>query len=106
VLLRTKGLRTKLDGRLDGGRVLLLHAKALLAAVLSGLAGGGVYQLVGGFDALSFGQGWVLTMLSGLWVTALCGLVMLLVYVVLLRLLRVQELDRLLGPVLARLRRR
>jgi putative peptidoglycan lipid II flippase len=105
VLLRTQGLRTKLGGRLDGGRVLLLHAKALLAAVLSGLAGWGVYQLVGGFDALSFGSGWVLTMLSGLWVSALCGLVMLLVYVVLLRLLRVKELDRLLGPVLARLRR-
>ena len=105
VLLRTRGLRTKLDGRLDGRRVLLLHAKALLAAVVSGLAGWGVYELVGGFEVLSFGKGWVLTMLSGLWVTALCGLVMLAVYVVLLRLLRVRELDRLLGPVLARLRR-
>lgn len=105
VLLRTRGLRTKLGGRLDGGRVLLLHAKALLAAVLSGLAGWGVYQLVGGFDVLSFGRGWVLTMLSGLWVSALCGLVMLLVYVVLLRLLRVKELDRLLSPVLSRLKR-
>jgi len=105
VLLRTRGLRTKLGGRLDGGRVLLLHAKALLAAVLSGLAGWGVYQLVGGFDVLSFGRGWVLTMLSGLWVSALCGLVMLVVYVVLLRLLRVRELDRLLSPVLARLKR-
>ncbi|WP_129787334.1 murein biosynthesis integral membrane protein MurJ [Promicromonospora panici] len=105
VLLRTRGLRTKLGGRLDGGRVLLLHAKALLAAVLSGLAGWGVYQLVGGFDVLSFGRGWVLTMLSGLWVSALCGLVMLLVYVVLLRLLRVKELDRLLSPVLSRFKR-
>lgn len=105
VLLRTRGLRTKLGGRLDGGRVLLLHAKALLAAVLSGLAGWGVYQLVGGFDVLSFGRGWVLTMLSGLWVSALCGLVMLVVYVVLLRLLRVKELDRLLSPVLSRLKR-
>jgi putative peptidoglycan lipid II flippase len=105
VLLRTRGLRTKLGGRLDGGRVLLLHAKALLAAVLSGLAGWGVYQLVGGFDVLSFGRGWVLTMLSGLWVSALCGLVMVVVYVVLLRLLRVRELDRLLSPLLSRLKR-
>lgn len=105
VLLRTRGLRTKLDGRLDGGRVLLLHAKALLAAVVSGLAGWGVYQLLGGFDVLSFGSSWVVTMLSGLWVTALCGLVMLVIYVLLLRLLRVAELTRLLGPVLARLRR-
>lgn len=64
-----------------------------------------MYQLVGGFEAISFGSGWVLTMLSGLWVTALCGLVMVLVYVVLLRLLRVRELDRLLGPLMARLKR-
>jgi putative peptidoglycan lipid II flippase len=105
VLLRTRGLKAKLGGRLDGGRVLALHAKTLLAAVVSGLAGWGVYQLVGGFEALSFDSGWVLTMLSGLWVTALCGLVMLLVYVVLLRLLRVRELDRLLGPLMARLKR-
>lgn len=105
VLLRTRGLKAKLGGRLDGGRVLALHAKTLLAAVVSGLAGWGVYQLVGGFEALSFGSGWVLTMLSGLWVTALCGLVMLLVYVALLRLFRVRELDRLLGPLMARLKR-
>ncbi|MEU4361544.1 murein biosynthesis integral membrane protein MurJ [Promicromonospora sp. NPDC023987] len=105
VLLRTGGLRKKLGGRLDGGRVLALHAKTLLAAALSGLAGWGVYQLVGGFGALSFGSGWVLTMLSGLWVTALCGLAMLVVYVLLLRLFRVRELDRLLGPLLARLKR-
>ncbi|MFI6424938.1 murein biosynthesis integral membrane protein MurJ [Promicromonospora sp. NPDC050880] len=105
VLLRTRGLRTKLNGRLDGGRILTLHAKALVAAVLSGLAGWGVYRLLGGFDVLSFGNGWVLTMLSGLWVSALCGVVMLAVYVLLLRLLRVQELDGLLRPVLARFRR-
>lgn len=105
VLLRTRGLKTKLGGRLDGGRVLALHAKTLLAAVVSGLAGWGVYRLVGGFEALSFGNGWVLTMLSGLWVSALCGLIMVVVYVVLLRLLRVKELDGLLGPLLARLKR-
>ncbi|MCP2265194.1 murein biosynthesis integral membrane protein MurJ [Promicromonospora thailandica] len=105
VLLRTRGLKTKLNGRLDGGRILTLHAKALLAAVVSGAAGWGVYQLVGGFDVLSFGRGWVLTMLSGLWVSALGGLVMVVVYVVLLRLLRVKELDGLLAPVLARFRR-
>lgn len=105
VLLRTRGLKRKLDGRLDGGRVLALHAKTILAAAVSGLAGWGVYQLVGGFGALSFGSGWVLTMFSGLWVTALCGLVMLAVYVGLLRLFRVEELNRLLTPVLARLKR-
>ena len=105
VVLRTGGLKRKLGGRLDGGRILALHAKMLLAAAVSGLAGWGVYELVGGFDVLVFGSGWVLTMLSGLWVTALCGLVMLAIYVLLLRLLRVAELNRLLGPVLARLRR-
>ncbi|MFD7021641.1 murein biosynthesis integral membrane protein MurJ [Promicromonospora sukumoe] len=105
VLLRTGGLKRKLGGRLDGGRIFVLHAKTVLAAAVAGGAGWGVYQLVGGFDVLSFGQGWVLTMLSGLWVSAACGLVMLAIYVLLLRLLRVRELDRLLGPVLARLRR-
>ncbi|MFJ3402744.1 murein biosynthesis integral membrane protein MurJ [Promicromonospora sp. NPDC090134] len=105
VLLRTGGLKRKLGGRLDGGRIFVLHAKTVLAATVAGGAGWGVYQLVGGFDVLSFGKGWVLTMLSGLWVTALCGLVMLAVYVLLLRLLRVEELNGLLGPVLARLRR-
>ncbi|MFD7309210.1 murein biosynthesis integral membrane protein MurJ [Promicromonospora sp. NPDC059942] len=105
VLLRTGGLKRKLGGRLDGGRIFVLHAKAVLAAVVAGGAGWGVYQLVGGFDVLSFGSGWLFTMLSGLWVTALCGLVMLAVYVLLLRLLRVEELNGLLGPVLARLRR-
>ncbi|WP_285100550.1 murein biosynthesis integral membrane protein MurJ [Promicromonospora sp. MEB111] len=105
VLLRTGGLKRKLGGRLDGGRIFVLHAKTVLAAAVAGGAGWGVYQLVGGFDVLTFGKGWVLTMLSGLWVTALCGLVMLAVYVLLLRLLRVEELNGLLGPVLARLRR-
>ncbi len=105
VLLRTGGLKRKLGGRLDGGRILALHAKTVLAAAVAGGAGWGVYQLVGGFDVLSFDRGWVLTMLSGLWVSAACGLVMVAVYVLLLRLLRVRELDRLLGPVLARLRR-
>ncbi|MFI2487253.1 murein biosynthesis integral membrane protein MurJ [Promicromonospora kroppenstedtii] len=105
VLLRTGGLKRKLDGRLDGGRIFALHAKTVLAAAVAGGAGWGVYQLVGGFDALVFGKGWVLAMLSGLWVTALCGLVMLAVYVLLLRLFRVRELDGLLRPVLARFRR-
>ncbi|WP_020017343.1 murein biosynthesis integral membrane protein MurJ [Promicromonospora sukumoe] len=105
VLLRTGGLKRKLGGRLDGGRIFALHAKTVLAAAVAGGAGWGLYQLVGGFGVLTFGQGWVLTMLSGLWVTAACGLVMLGVYVLLLRLLRVRELDGLLGPVLARFRR-
>ncbi|MFI2361458.1 murein biosynthesis integral membrane protein MurJ [Promicromonospora sp. NPDC019610] len=105
VLLRTGGLKRKLGGRLDGGRIFVLHAKAVLAAAVAGGAGWGVYQLVGGFDVLSFDKGWLFTMLSGLWVTALCGVVMLAVYVLLLRLLRVKELNGLLGPVLARLRR-
>lgn len=105
VLLRTRGLKAKLGGRLDGARVLALHAKTLLAAAVSGLAGWGVYQLIGGFEALSFDSSWVLTMFSGLWVTALCGLVMLGVYLLLLRLFRVKELDGLLRPLLARLKR-
>lgn len=105
VLLRTGGLRAKLGGRLDAGNILRLHIRAGLAAALSGAAAYGLYRLVGGHDALVWDRSWVLTMLSGLWVTALCGLVMLAVYVGLLKLLRVRELDMLAKPLLRRLGR-
>lgn len=106
VLLRTNGLRTKLGGRLDAGRILRLHVRAGLAALVAGGAAWGVYRLVGGDDALVWDGSWMLTMLSGLWITAVCGLVMLGVYLLLLKVLRVRELDMLAGPLLRKLRRR
>ncbi|GAA1863612.1 murein biosynthesis integral membrane protein MurJ [Myceligenerans crystallogenes] len=105
VVLRTRGLRAMLGGRMDGGRILGLHARALVAAVVSGGLGWGLYQLLGGFGVLDFAHGMWATLLSGLWVSALCGVVMLIVYVGLLRLLRVRELDTLLVPLRRRLRR-
>lgn len=105
VLLRTRGLRTMLGGRMDGGRILGLHVRALVAAVLAGGFGWGLYQWLGGFDVIDFEHGLFGTLLSALWVTALCGVVMLVVYVGMLRLLRVRELDTLLVPLRRRLRR-
>lgn len=104
-ILRTRGLRKMLDGRMDGGRVLLLHAWALLSGFLAAWAGWAVYQWIGGFDALNFGSGVGGTFVSGLWISAVCGLTMLVVYVALLKLFRVRELNTLLVPLRRRLGR-
>ncbi|WP_244666733.1 murein biosynthesis integral membrane protein MurJ [Myceligenerans indicum] len=104
-VLRTHGLRKMLDGRMDGRRVLLLHSWALLAGLLAAWAGWALYQWIGGFDALQFDRGVGGTFLSGLWITAACGLAMLIVYVALLKLFRVRELDTLMVPLRRRLGR-
>lgn len=104
-LLRTRGLRRMLDGRMDGGRILGLHLRAGAAAVVSAGLGWGLYRLLGGFDVLDFDHGLWGTLWSGLWVSALCGTVMLVAYVLLLRLFRVRELDTLLVPIRRRLGR-
>lgn len=104
-ILRTGGLRRILGGRMDGGRILGLHVRATVAAVVSAALGWGLYQLLGGFDAIDFDHGVFGTLFSGLWISALCGTLMLVSYVLVLRLLRVQELDTLLIPIRRRLGR-
>jgi putative peptidoglycan lipid II flippase len=96
---------TRPPGRRDGRRVLLLHSWALLAGSLAGEAGWAVYQWIGGFDALNFDGGVGGTFVSGLWISAVCGTTMLVVYVALLKLFRVRELDSLLVPLRRRLGR-
>ncbi|WP_240643973.1 murein biosynthesis integral membrane protein MurJ [Antribacter gilvus] len=104
VLLRTSGLRKKLGG-LDSVRILTLHVRAGVAAAISGAAAWGVYRLVGGNDVLAWDGPRILTVLNALWVTALCGGVMLLLYLALLKLFRVRELDTLARPLLRKLGR-
>ncbi|WP_460757530.1 murein biosynthesis integral membrane protein MurJ [Myceligenerans cantabricum] len=104
-ILRTRGLRGMLDGRMDGRRILVLHVRTLLAGVLAALVGWALYQWVGGFGAIDFDHGLFGTLLSGLWISGLCGLTMLVVYVGLLRVFRVRELDTLLVPIRRRLGR-
>ncbi|WP_242636275.1 murein biosynthesis integral membrane protein MurJ [Myceligenerans salitolerans] len=104
-ILRTRGLRKMLEGRMDGRRVLLLHSSALVSGLLAAGAGWSVYQWIGGFEAIRFESGVGGTFLSGLWISAVCGLAMVVVYVALLRLFRVRELDTLLVPLRRRLGR-
>ncbi|WP_269142622.1 murein biosynthesis integral membrane protein MurJ [Georgenia yuyongxinii] len=77
---------------LDGGRVLRTHLRLLLAATPATLLGWGLLHLLGtSSDDLS--------VLGALWRTVVVGGVMLVTYVALLRLLRVDELSTIARPV-------
>jgi len=91
-------LRRRLGGRIDGARLVRTHARAALAAIVAAGAGFGVLLAV-----LAVGPDGV----AGAVVQCLvAGTVMVLVYLGGLRVLRVGELDTLLGPVLRRVRGR
>jgi len=104
VALRTVGLRRTLRG-LDGARILRLHVKAGLAAVVSAVAGWGVLR---GFVVLT-GDGpdgiYGLSWWQAVVVVSVAGAVMTAVYAGGLKLMRVRELDQLAGPVVGRVRR-
>ncbi|HEY0186707.1 MAG TPA: murein biosynthesis integral membrane protein MurJ [Cellulomonas sp.] len=87
------GVRRRLHG-VDGRRVLRLHVRTLVAGLVAGAAGLGVRLALGGSE--TFG--------SALAVCVVGTVVMCLVYVGGLALLRVHEVDTVLGPVLRRLR--
>ncbi|GEM00323.1 murein biosynthesis integral membrane protein MurJ [Cellulomonas terrae] len=88
-------LRRRLGG-IDGSRVLRVIARATLAAVVSGAVGFGVLLLL----RLWLSTGFTASVVQ----CAVVGTVMALVYVAVLRLLRVRELDDLLLPAIRRLR--
>ena len=90
-------LRSRLR-TLDGARVLRVHVQALLAAVVA--AGFGLLALVVLRSLLSGGN------IAAILECAVVGTVMGLVYLTALRLMRVSELDTLLGPLLAKVRGR
>lgn len=96
LLLRLRGMNRKLHG-MDGGRVLRLYVRAAVAAAVAGVLGWGVIQLMDG----GAGSSWPHAVL----VTAVGGLVMVGVYLGMLKLLRVRELDDALAPILRRVRR-
>lgn len=85
-------------GTLDGARVLRMHARAGLAALVSAAVGITALWLL----ARVLSSGFVASLIE----CAVVGTLMGLVYVGGLRLLRVRELDSLLGPILRRLPRR
>ncbi|MBD8079972.1 murein biosynthesis integral membrane protein MurJ [Cellulosimicrobium arenosum] len=100
VALRTAGLRRTLRG-LDGPRIVRMHVKAILAALASAGAGWGVLQVFAQVLGSIYGLSWW----EAAVVVAVAGIVMVTVYVVLLRLLRVRELDELAAPIVGRARR-
>src|SRR5690606_6315256 len=85
--------------RLGGGlgRIIRLHVRAGLAAAISGGVGWAVSRLFGDLSAAS--------PLVALAACIVVGAVMLAVYLGLLRFWQVSELDDLLAPLVARLRR-
>jgi putative peptidoglycan lipid II flippase len=83
-------LRRRLGG-VDGRRVLRTHVRLVLAGAVAGAVGAGVARLVG--------AGGVETRLEALPVLALVGPVVVAAYLLLLRLLRVEEV----APLLSRL---
>ncbi len=93
VLLRINGMTKKLQG-MDGPRVLRVYVRCAVAAVVAAAAGVGVSRLLNADAELTWGH--------ALAVTAVGGIVMLGVYFALLRVLRVQEVDDALRPVLRR----
>lgn len=97
VLLRAGSLSRRLDG-IDGPRVVRLHVRAGIAALVGGGAGFAVLSTFGERASAS----WPWAVLA----CVVVGLVIGLVYVGLLRLMRVEETAALRGLVLRVVRRR
>lgn len=79
--------------------VIRSYVQTGFAALISGLAGAGVLWLMGGYSA---GFAWASIPAAAV-SCAVVGMVMLLVYLVMLRLMRLPELMAFLGPLLRRL---
>lgn len=95
IMLRAAGLRRRLEG-LDGARITRLLVRVLLASVIAAGAGWLVMQPFGDLYGLSWGRAFV--------VAAVTGFVMTAVYLILLRLMHVQELNDLAKPLLSKIR--
>jgi putative peptidoglycan lipid II flippase len=89
-------------GSLKEHRIASSTTKFALVAVVAGLAGWGTLELLGGIGAGSFAMK---TILNSLIADILVGLVMLFVYLLLLKLLRVREIEGALAKAMGILRR-
>ncbi|MCB5272529.1 putative peptidoglycan biosynthesis protein MviN [Arthrobacter sp. SO5] len=92
----------RLLGHLDGPRIANSYIGMGYAALGSALAGAGALWLLGGYNPDGFAWS---TPIAALVTIVVAGPVMLAVYVLLLKLFRVTELQDLLQPLLGRLRR-
>ncbi|WP_427015860.1 murein biosynthesis integral membrane protein MurJ [Pseudarthrobacter sp. P1] len=90
-------------GDYGGAGIVRAHARFLAAALVAGGAGDVVLWMMGGFT----GGGFPWQSIENAAVTlAVVGTLMAAVYLAMLKLMRVQELDDLLGPLLGKLRGR
>ena len=100
-------LRKRIGGHLDGHRIVIMHAKAGVAAVVTGLAGWQTSLLttkvLGANISTVDGH---LSWLQSLLVCIAGSIVMAVVYAIMLKLLRVQEFTDLVDAVMRRLKRR
>lgn len=101
-LIAHRFLRAKL-GDYGGGLILRAHMRFLFAALVSGLAGEAVLALFGGRGTHGFM--WQSIPASVL-TLAVVGTLMVIVYVAMLKLLKVQELDHAVAPLISRIRMR
>ncbi|WP_062210200.1 murein biosynthesis integral membrane protein MurJ [Demequina oxidasica] len=101
VLLRTWGLRNRLGG-LDGRNIMRTHAKALAGAVPAGLAGWALTLVLP--DPVN--NTGVVGFAAAVTNIAASGLLMLVIYALILRMLRTPELGEVMSPVTRRISRR
>jgi putative peptidoglycan lipid II flippase len=89
-------------GALGHGELSIVTAKFVGAALVAGAAGYGLLQTMGGVGAGTFP---VQTVISAVLTCLTVGFVIAIVYIAVLKLLRVQEVSILLAPVVRLLRR-
>lgn len=93
---------TRAIGPYGAGHVFDVHVRLVIAGIVAALAGTAVSWAFGGYDAGGFV--WQ-SKLNAVVVLAMGGIVLSVVYLAMLRLLRITELSQILGPLLARFRR-
>ncbi|MHA7220593.1 murein biosynthesis integral membrane protein MurJ [Arthrobacter sp. MDT1-48-3] len=93
---------TRAIGPYGAGHVFDVHVRLVIAGIAAALAGTAVSWAFGGYDAGGFV--WQ-SKLNAVVVLAMGGIVLSVVYLAMLRLLRITELSQILGPLLARFRR-
>ncbi|PVE19730.1 lipid II flippase MurJ [Arthrobacter sp. Bz4] len=89
-------------GSYGAGRVYDVHVRLVLAGMASAAVGTGALWLFGGYSIEGFVWQSVLAAFS---VLAVCGTLMALVYLLMLKVLRIRELDDFLAPLLSRFTR-
>jgi len=89
-------------GSLGHGQLTLATAKFAFAAVLAGLVGFGLLQLMGGANPGAFP---VLSVVAAMLTCGLIGSIIVVIYLGVLKVLRVPEVETLMKPIMRLLRR-